>query len=55
MTEEAKRLRRQYLRDWRKANPEKSEEYSRRYWEKKAAKQAQKQPQQDNQSRRDET
>lgn len=43
MTEEAKRKRseyaRNYQREWRKKNPGKQKEYQERYWEKKAREQ----------------
>lgn len=34
---EAMRARAEYLRDWRKRNPDKVKAYNRRYWEKRAA------------------
>lgn len=36
MTETAKEARREYLRNWRKANREKAKAYQERYWEKMA-------------------
>lgn len=36
MTESAKEARRAYYRQWRKNNPEKSGEYQKRYWDRKA-------------------
>lgn len=35
MTEEAKALRREYEKKWRKANPEKVKAKNQRYWERK--------------------
>lgn len=37
MTEEAKNIRRAYLRSWRKNNPEKVRASQDRYWERQAA------------------
>lgn len=37
MTEQAKRARAAYLREWRKQNPEKFQAQIERYWERKAA------------------
>lgn len=39
MTPEAAKLNAAYQRKWRAANKQKSAEYNRRYWERKAAKQ----------------
>lgn len=36
MTEEAKKARSDYFREWRKKNPEKQKAIIERYWEKKA-------------------
>lgn len=36
MSEEAKKIKREYLRKWRKNNPEKVRAAQRRYWERKA-------------------
>lgn len=36
MTEQAKRARAAYLREWRKQNPEKFQAQIERYWERKA-------------------
>lgn len=33
----AAEIRREYLREWRKKNPEKMKEYNRAYWDRKAA------------------
>lgn len=44
MTEEAKEARRAYRREWAKKNPEKVQEYARRYWEKKAQEERQNDP-----------
>jgi hypothetical protein len=41
MTEEAKAKRREYFKQWRKANKEKAKEYNARYWEKKAQEEGQ--------------
>ena len=38
MTEQAKRARAAYLREWRKQNPEKFQAQIERYWERKAEK-----------------
>lgn len=36
MTDQAKEARRQYMRAWQRANPEKRKAARERYWEKKA-------------------
>lgn len=36
MTEAARAARAAYLREWRKRNPDKQREYTRRSWERKA-------------------
>lgn len=36
MSEEAKKARNEYLREWRKRNPDKVAAIKARYWEKKA-------------------
>lgn len=36
MTEEARKAAAEYMREWRKKNPEKQEEYRRAYWQRKA-------------------
>lgn len=36
-SENAKKARAEYMKAWRKKNPEKSREYMERYWTKKAA------------------
>jgi len=36
MSKEAKSAKAKYLREWRKKNPTKQQEYNTRYWEKKA-------------------
>lgn len=36
LEEEARQIRRDYLRDWRRKNPEKVREANRRYWERRA-------------------
>lgn len=36
MTDQAKEARRQYLREWQRANPEKCKAAHERYWERKA-------------------
>ena len=41
MTEEARKAQREYMRKWRKENPDRVKEATRRYWEKKAAEAAQ--------------
>lgn len=38
MTDEAKKARSEYMKKWRKRNPEKEREYKARYWERKATK-----------------
>ena len=35
--ERVRELQREYLRAWRKKNPDKVKQYSRTYWERKAA------------------
>lgn len=40
MTEEAKQLRREYYKRWRKENPDKVRASQARYWDKKAKQQA---------------
>lgn len=40
LTEAAKQARADYMREWRKRNPEKIKELNRRYWERKARKAA---------------
>lgn len=37
LTDEARRERNRYIREWRKNNPEKVKAAQTRYWEKKAA------------------
>lgn len=46
MTEQAKKTRLEYQREWRKKNPNKAKEYINRYWEKKAAASAAADPEQ---------
>lgn len=36
ISEQAKAAQREYLREWRRRNPEKVRENNRRYWERKA-------------------
>ena len=36
LSEEARQLKNQRAREWRRKNPEKEREYHERYWEKKA-------------------
>ena len=36
MSEAAKQLRREYLKDWKRKNPEKVRGYEEKYWIKKA-------------------
>ncbi len=38
MTDEARAAQREYLREWRKKNPDKTKEYAAAYWERKAEK-----------------
>lgn len=38
LSEQARALRKNYMRKWRQAHPEKDREYHTRYWNKKAAK-----------------
>ncbi len=38
MTEKAKAMRAEYLKRWKKNNPEKQKQYRERYWEKMAIK-----------------
>ena len=41
MSEAAREARRTYMREWRRKNKDKTQEHTRRYWEKKAAEQEQ--------------
>ena len=41
MDEKARAAQREYLREWRKRNPDKVRESNRRYWARRAAKKAQ--------------
>ena len=36
LSKEAKKSRAEYMKEWRRKNPEKNKEYQRRYWAKKA-------------------
>lgn len=36
MDERVRQVKREYYRNWRRANPDKVKEYQRRYWERKA-------------------
>lgn len=36
LQETARKLKNQYYKEWRKQNPEKSAEYNKNYWERKA-------------------
>ncbi|WP_442264131.1 hypothetical protein [Tissierella sp.] len=36
LSEQAKKVKREYLREWRKKNKDKVAEHQKRYWEKKA-------------------
>ena len=36
LSPEAREARRQYLKEWRKRNPEKVKQHTRDYWERKA-------------------
>lgn len=36
LEELAREIQREYLREWRKRNPDKVREYNKRYWRKKA-------------------
>lgn len=47
MTDEAKKMRREYAREWRKKNPDKVRATLARYWERKAKAAATKDPQTD--------
>lgn len=40
MTDEARKTRAEYLRSWRKKNPQKVKDAQERYWEKLAQRQA---------------
>ena len=40
--QEAKELKYQYIREWRRKHPEKVREYNERYWENRLAKQKEK-------------
>lgn len=35
MTDQAKKARNEYYKEWRKKHPNKQQEYNRRYWERK--------------------
>lgn len=37
MSEEAKAMRRAYIKAWKKNHPDRVKEHTRKYWEKKAA------------------
>lgn len=37
LSEEAKKLKKEYFRKWRANNKDKVKEYNKRYWERKAA------------------
>lgn len=37
MSEESRKARNQYMREWRKKNKEKVKHYNQSYWERKAA------------------
>lgn len=37
LDEQARRAQREYLREWRRRNPDRVKEANRRYWEKRAA------------------
>ncbi len=41
LSEEARQKRNEYVRNWKRAHPEKRKEYQRRFWEKQAAKASQ--------------
>ena len=41
LSEEARLKRNEYVRNWKRAHPEKRKEYQRRFWEKQAAKEGQ--------------
>lgn len=36
MTDQAREARREYMKQWRARNPDKTKEYARRFWDKKA-------------------
>ena len=36
MTDEAKRARAEYMKEWRAKNPERERQYKERYWQRKA-------------------
>lgn len=40
MSEEAKAMRRAYIKAWRQNHPDRVKEHTRKYWEKRAAKEA---------------
>lgn len=42
MGEEARKAQREYMREWRRKNPEKVRAINKRYWERKAEKLAEK-------------
>lgn len=37
MDEQARKVQREYLREWRKRNPDKVRESNRKYWQRRAA------------------
>lgn len=41
MTEEAKKARREYMRNWERANKDKLKAYEEKYWNKKAEQKSQ--------------
>ncbi len=41
MSDEARKARNEYLREWRKANAEKVKKHQQQYWERKAAAESQ--------------
>ena len=42
MDDEARKAQREYMREWRRKNPEKVRAINKRYWERRAAKLAEK-------------
>lgn len=51
MTEEATALKKAYMKEWRRKNPDKVREANRRYWEKKVSEQHEKQQGRNNNTR----
>lgn len=48
MTDEARKAKAEYMKEWRKRNPGKQAEYNNRYWIRKAMEQNNREPTNDN-------